>query len=37
MIGNMESELQDDINIDVKLLNFFKKKDFKRVFKKNNI
>ena len=28
MLENLKSELQDDINIDVKVLNFYKKTDF---------
>ena len=32
-----EQRLQDDINIDVKLLNFLKKSEFKCFLEKNNI
>lgn len=37
MIEKPKSELQDDINIDVKVLNFYKKTRFKGFLEKNNI
>ena len=37
MLENLRSELQDDINIDVKVLNFYKKRGFKGFLEKNNI
>lgn len=31
-----ERQLRDDINIDVKLLNFYEKTEFKGILEKNN-
>lgn len=37
MLEKHEQRLQDDINIDVKLLNFYKNNEFKGFLEKNNI
>ena len=36
MLEKPKTELQDDINIDVKLLNFYEKTRFKGILEKNN-